>query len=109
MDSNRTRQAATIPCLPATDLADDLVLAGVPFRQAHEVIGKLVVFYGTKPGICGTSLEELRQFSENFRSDVFSVLDLDRAIDRRTAIGAPSRKNVAAALEAWNAILRERP
>ena len=44
VDSNRTRLAASDPGLLATDLADYLVLAGVPFRQAHEVIGKLVVF-----------------------------------------------------------------
>ena len=110
VDSNRTRLAASDPGLLATDLADYLVLAGVPFRQAHEVIGKLVFFcMEQNRGFAELSLEELRQFSENFGSDVFSVLNLDRAIDRRTAIGAPSRKNVAAALEAWNAILRERP
>ncbi len=110
VDSTRTRLAASDPGLLATDLADYLVLAGVPFRQAHEVIGKLVAFsIDQNRGFGELKLEEFRQFSENFGPDVFSVLNLDRAIDRRTAIGAPSRKNVAAALEAWNAILRERP
>jgi argininosuccinate lyase len=110
VDSNRTRLAASDPVLLATDLADYLVLAGVPFRQAHEVIGKLVAYCIERNcGFPELKLEEFRQFSEKFGPDVFSVLNLDRAIDSRTAIGAPSRKNVAAALEAWNAILREQP
>jgi argininosuccinate lyase len=110
VDSDRTRLAASDPGLLATDLADYLVLTGLPFRQAHEVIGKLVAFcLEQKRGFAELNLEEFRQFSEKFGPDVFSILNLDRAIDSRTAIGAPSRKNVAAELEAWNAILRERP
>ena len=108
VDSGRTREAANDPGLLATDLADYLVLHGLPFRQAHEVVGKLVAYSIEQGrGFADLTLEEFRRFSENFGPDLFAVLDLDRAIDRRTATGAPSRKNVAAALEAWNAILRE--
>jgi argininosuccinate lyase len=108
VDSERTRLAANDPGLLATDLADYLVLHGLPFRQAHEVIGKLVAYsIEQHRGFADLKLEEFRRFSEYFGPDLFEVLDLDRAIDQRTATGAPSRKNVAAALEAWNAILRE--
>jgi len=108
VDSPRTREAANDPGLLATDLADYLVLHGLPFRQAHEVIGKLVAYsIEQNRGFADLKLEEVRQFSQNFGPDLFAVLDLDRAIDHRTATGAPSRKNVAAALEAWNALLRE--
>jgi argininosuccinate lyase len=108
VDSERTRVAANDPGLLATDLADYLVLHGLPFRQAHEVIGKLVAYSVEKHrGFADLKLEEFRRFSEYFGPDLFEILDLDRAIDQRTATGAPSRKNVAAALEAWNAILRE--
>jgi len=110
VDSDRTRLAASDPGLLATDLADYLVLRGVPFRQAHEAIGKLVVYsIEQNRGFAELNLEEFRQFSEKFGPDLFDVLNLDRAIDSRAAIGAPSRKNVAAALEAWNAVLREHP
>jgi len=110
IDSQRMRNAAGDPGLLATDLADYLVLHDVPFRQAHEIIGKLVAYaLERNRGFHQMSLEEFRQFSSNFGPDVFEVLNLDQAIDRRTGIGAPSRKNVAAALEAWNAILREEP
>ena len=105
----RTRSAAEDPGLLATDLADYLVIRGVPFRQAHEVIGKLVAYsLGQRRGFLELRLEEFRQFSDRFGPDVFERLDLDRAIDRRTGIGAPSRKNVAAELERWDAVLRER-
>jgi argininosuccinate lyase len=108
VDSERTRVAANDPGLLATDLADYLVLHGLPFRQAHEVIGKLVAYSVEQHrGFADLKLEEFRRFSEYFGPDLFEILDLDRAIDQRTATGAPSRKNVAAALEAWNAILRE--
>ena len=108
VDSARTRLAANDPGLLATDLADYLVLHGLPFRQAHEVIGKLVAYsIEQQRGFADLNLEEFRRFSEYFGPDLFEVLNLDRAIDQRTATGAPSRKNVAAALERWNAILRE--
>ncbi|MEY2614332.1 MAG: argininosuccinate lyase [Verrucomicrobiota bacterium] len=110
VNSERTREAAHDPGLLATDLADYLVLHGLPFRQAHEVIGKLVAYsIEQRRGFADLKLEEFQRFSEHFGPDLFAVLDLDRALDHRTAIGAPSRKNVAAALEAWNAILREQP
>jgi len=110
VDPQRMRNAASDPGLLATDLADYLVLRRVPFRQAHEIVGKLVAYsLAQNRGFNQLSLEEFRRFSESFDPDVFEVLNLDRAIDSRTGIGAPSRKNVAAALEAWNAILRENP
>jgi argininosuccinate lyase len=110
VDSQRTRDAANDPGLLATDLADYLVLRGLPFRHAHEVIGKLVAYsIEQKRGFADLTLDEFQRFSEIFQPDLFAVLDLDGAIDRRTATGAPSRKNVAGALEAWNAILREQP
>jgi argininosuccinate lyase len=110
VDLRRMRNTAGDPALLATDLADYLVLHDVPFRQAHEIIGKLVAYsLEQNRGFDQMSLEEFRRFSGNFGPDVFEVLNLDRAIDSRASIGAPSRKNVAAALEAWNAILREEP
>ncbi|MBV8378543.1 MAG: argininosuccinate lyase [Verrucomicrobia bacterium] len=110
VDPRRTREAANDSGLLATDLADYLVMHGLPFRQAHEVIGKLVAYsLEQHREFADLKLEEFQRFSEKFGPDLFAVLSVDRAIDLRTATGAPSRKNVAAALEAWNAILREQP
>src|SRR5208283_4562973 len=95
VDSQQARAAAADPGLLATDLADYLVLQGLPFRQAHEVIGKLVAYsIEQKRGFADLDLEEYRQFSDKFGPNLFTVLDLDRAIDQRTAIGAPARKTL---------------
>ena len=108
IEPERMLSAASDPGLLATDLADYLVKRGVPFRQAHEIIGKLVAFsiQHQRP-FTELTLLEYRQFSDRFAEDVFAVLNLDNALRSRTAIGAPSPKNVAAELEAWNAKLRE--
>jgi argininosuccinate lyase len=108
IEPERMLSAASDPGLLATDLADYLVKRGVPFRQAHEIIGKLVAFsiQHHRP-FNELTLLEYRQFSDHFEEDVFAVLNLDNALRSRTAVGAPSPKNVAAELEAWNAKLRD--
>jgi argininosuccinate lyase len=108
IEPERMLGAASDPGLLATDLADYLVKRGVPFRQAHEIIGKLVAFsiQHHRP-FTELTLLEYRQFSDRFDEDVFAVLNLDNALRGRTAVGAPSPKNVAAELEAWNAKLRD--
>jgi len=106
VDAARARAAAEDPALLATDLADYLVLQGLPFRQAHEVIGKLVAYtLEQQRTLRELTIDEFRKFSDRFGPDTFEVLDLDRAISRRTTIGAPSLENVAAELERWKSIL----
>ena len=106
VDAARARAAAEDPALLATDLADYLVLQGLPFRQAHEVIGKLVAYtLEQQRTLRELTIDEFRKFSDRFGPDSFEVLDLDRAISRRTTIGAPSLENVAAELERWKSIL----
>lgn len=108
IEPERMLGAASDPGLLATDLADYLVKRGVPFRQAHQIIGKLVAFsIQHRRPFTELTLAEYRQFSDQFAEDVFEVLRLDHALASRTAIGAPSPKNVARELEAWNARLRE--
>jgi argininosuccinate lyase len=107
-DAGVMQQAASDPALLATDLADYLVLHGLPFRQAHEAIGGLVAYSQKQQrALPELSLEEFRRFSDRFEPDLYQVFQLDTAMTKRTAIGAPSAKNVAAELEAWDARLRE--
>jgi argininosuccinate lyase len=108
MDVNRARTAAAAsdPLLLATDLADYLVKRGVPFRQAHEVIGKLVAHCGTTGQNFGElKLDEYRKFSDVFEEDVSAVLKMDTALAARQGIGAPSPVNVKARLAHWRNIL----
>ena len=107
-DTRAMQQAASDPALLATDLADYLVLHGLPFRQAHEAIGGLVAYSQKKQrALPDLSLEEYRRFSDRFELDLYHVFELNSAMTKRVAVGAPSAKNVAAQLEAWDAKLRE--
>jgi argininosuccinate lyase len=100
-------RAAADPNLLATDLADRLVLAGVPFRQAHEIVGKLVSLAAER----NTSLDELDP--EEFMDAapvltpqvVREVFRVDNALAARRAPGAPSSANVAQRLAYWKGVL----
>ena len=108
MDVNapKTEAAASDPMLLATDLADYLVNHRVPFRQAHEVIGKLVAFsISENRSFAEMTLTEFQQFSSAFEADVTACLNLKTAMDARKGIGAPSPANVKAQLARWRAAL----
>jgi argininosuccinate lyase len=108
MDVNRakTTAAASDPMLLATDLADYLVNHGVPFRQAHEVIGKLVAYsIQGKKAFGEMTLAEFQKFSTAFEADVMACLNLETALQARKGIGAPSPQNVKAQLARWRAAL----
>lgn len=100
------RAAAGDPFLLATDLADYLVKKGLPFRHAHDVIGKLTAYsLAQKRGFPEFSLEEFRRFSELFEDDVFTVLDLQTALEARRATGAPSPAHLASEIKRWRKVL----
>ncbi|MBE7498076.1 MAG: argininosuccinate lyase [Verrucomicrobiaceae bacterium] len=108
MDVNRARTeaAAADPMLLATDLADYLVNRGVPFRQAHEVIGKLVAHsIAERKPFGDMSLEEFQGFSQAFKADVMSCLNVKTAMEARKGIGAPSPQNVRDRLAHWRDVL----
>jgi argininosuccinate lyase len=94
--------AVADPNLLATDLADYLVKRGVPFRQAHEVIGRAVALCAERGcELPELKLEDYRSLSSAFAADLFDMLNLQAAMRARTAIGAPSPENVAAELARW--------
>jgi len=84
----------------ATDLADYLVRRGVPFRDAHEIVGKSVG-YGvqTDKDLSEMSLAELQQFSTVIEQDVFAVLTLEGSVAARNHIGGTAPVQVKAAVE----------
>ena len=83
----------------ATDLADYLVRKGVPFRDAHEIVGKSVA-YGvqTNKDLSEMSLEELQQFSTVIEANVFEVLTLEGSVAARNHIGGTAPAQVKAAV-----------
>lgn len=84
----------------ATDLADYLVKKGMPFRDAHEVVGKSVAFgIEEKKDLAELSLAELQNFSELIGEDVFDVLTLEGSLAARDHIGGTAPAQVLAAVE----------
>lgn len=83
--------------LTATDLADYLVLKGVPFRDAHEITGKTVAFCLEKEKtLTDISLPELRKISKRFDKDVFEHIALNNSVDRKNVYGGTAKKQVRA-------------
>jgi len=89
--------------LLATDIADYLVLRGIPFRQAHEIVGKIVAL-----GIDFSKipLADYKKFSPKFEKDVFKLFNVQRSLKSRTNPGAPSPANVRAQLTLWRTALQ---
>ena len=81
--------------LTATDLADYLVLKGVPFRDAHEITGKTVAFCLEKEKtLTDISLPELRKISKRFDKNVFEHIALNNSVDRKNVYGGTAKKQV---------------
>jgi len=91
--------AATQGYLNATELADYLARKGVPFREAHETVGRAVMM-AIERGIelSDLSLDELKSFSSLIEGDVFKSLSLERTLATKSQVGGTARERVAEAL-----------
>jgi argininosuccinate lyase len=96
IDREAVARAVSRGHLLATELADYLVDKGLPFRQAHDIVGALVRAAAARGvELDQLSLDELRGESELFADDVREWLSLERAVDRRDVPGGPARARVA--------------
>lgn len=77
----------------ATDAADYLVNHGVPFRDAHGIVGRIVL-YCIEKGIAidDMSLEELKEISPVFEADIFDTISMETCVNKRLTIGAPGQE-----------------
>jgi argininosuccinate lyase len=106
VNAARMESAATDPNLLATDLAEYLVKKGMPFREAHEAVGKLVArALNAKQALNNVSLLEMQEISPLFHDDVLKVFDVRASLAQRTAVGAPSPENVATQIARWKSLL----
>ena len=103
------REAALRGFSTATDLADYVVRKGIPFRDAHEIVGKAVA-YGIEQNkdLGEMTLEELQQFSDQITGDVFDVLTLDGSVSARDHIGGTAPNQVRAACDRGEQLLAQR-
>jgi len=98
--ADNMRVAAKRGFSTATDLADYLVKKGMPFRDAHEVVGKSVAFgVEQKRDLSDMTLAELQSFSDTISEDVFDVLTLEGSVQARDHLGGTAPAQVRAAVE----------
>jgi argininosuccinate lyase len=99
VNADRMRRVMSGSYLLATDVADYLVKKGLPFRQAHQIVGELVqhaIKHGK--GFQELSLDEYRKFSPLFTDDVYRITE-DTSISSRNVVGGTAPKQVLAALK----------
>ncbi len=90
----------------ATDAADYLVNHGVPFRDAHGIVGQLVLFCIEKNiSLDDMTLEEFKAISPVFESDIYDAISLKTCVEKRTTIGAPGKEAMDSVIKNCKAYL----
>ena len=85
----------------ATDAADYLVGKGVPFREAHSIVGKLVLYcIGKNTSIDALPLSEMKTISDKFEEDIYDAVSLKTCVEKRLTTGAPGREAMEKVLDA---------
>lgn len=93
----------------ATDLADYLARRGVPFRTAHDIVGRVVRLASERGcDIADLTLEELREFSDVITEDVYDVLTLEGSVAARNHVGGTAPAQVRLQVARWEKIFAER-
>ncbi len=86
----------------ATDVADYLVKKGLPFRDAHGVVGRMVAYCIEKNTVIDAlSPEEFKSFSELFGEDIYDAISLETCVNQRKLIGGPASATVKALIEKY--------
>ena len=97
--TERMAEATRHGCMTATDLADYLVVKGVPFREAHGIVGRAVAYcVGQGCELDDLSLEQLQQFSVDIDNDVFAVLGVEGSVNSRISTGGTGLQRVEEAV-----------
>jgi len=101
-------QSASRGFTNATDAADYLVGKGVPFRDAHEIIGRMVLYCIEKGcGIEDLTLSEFQALSPAFGEDIYGAVSLKACVEKRLTVGAPGREAMQEAIALEQAYLKE--
>ncbi|MBU9723034.1 MULTISPECIES: argininosuccinate lyase [Bacillaceae] len=108
VNHDKMREATSQDYSNATDIADYLVTKGLPFRDAHEVIGKIVLHaIDQKKFLLDLKLEEYKEFSTLFEEDIYSVLTPDNVVAARDSYGGTGQKQVLKQIELGKETLKK--
>ncbi|MBA4391353.1 MAG: argininosuccinate lyase [Syntrophus sp. (in: bacteria)] len=101
LKKEQMQKASTISFMPAVEMAEYLTLKGMPFREAHEITGKIVRECEGKKKLLGDlSIKELKKHSTLFENDVFEYIDVNNALTKRKTKGAASFKEAVRQIDA---------
>lgn len=101
VNGERTKEAAQQGYANATELADYLVAKGIPFREAHHIVGEAVVYaISQQKPLEALSLNEFTQFHQVIADDVYPILSLESCLNQRCAKGGVNPERVREAIEA---------
>ena len=100
INKDNMRNAARKGFMNATDAADWLVKQGVPFRDAHAIIGQLVLYsINNNKNLDDLTLDEYKAVSDVFTEDIYKAIDLDTCVNTRTVPGGPSEAYIKSLIE----------
>lgn len=107
--NKKMKQACSLGFLNATDAADYLVKRGIPFRTAHEIIGKLVLYcINSGKTLDNLSIDEYKNISEIFSNDIYEAIDIKNCVNNRKTEGGPSAEMVKSQIEKGYFYLEEK-
>ncbi len=102
----RLREAAKEGYSTATDVAEYLVRKGLPFRKAHEVTGRIVLYCsGKKKRLEDLTLTELKKFSSLISEDIYTVVSPEESVRRKKSMGSTSPEEVRRQIKRFEKIL----
>jgi argininosuccinate lyase len=107
-NKERMRDSALKGFTNATDVADYLVKNGMPFRDAHRVSGEIVLkCLSENKAIEDLKLDELKEFSELFKEDIYEAISLETCVNKRVTIGGPGKEAMSQVIKLEKQYLSE--
>ena len=94
-NSNKMKEATERGFVNATDVADYLVEKDIPFREAHEIVGKAVLYCDKhNQKLSDLSLKQWQEFSDVFNKDIYDAITIENCVDARDTTGGPAKKEI---------------
>ncbi|MDW7999034.1 MAG: argininosuccinate lyase, partial [Thermodesulfovibrio sp.] len=107
-NKERMREACQSGYITATDLAEYLVKKGIPFRQAHEITGKIVLYCIEKEKtLTELSIKEFKRFSDKIEKDVYTILNPEGSIEAKASYGSTAKRSVKEQIKLLRKSLKE--
>ncbi len=110
VNREKTGRAVSDSLLYATDLMDYLVKKGVPLKDAHTLVGKIVAYaVNAEKSLKDIPVDEYRKYDKNIDSDVYGLFKAEASVDKRMTVGSTNKRFVFAEISRWKRRLKNAP